>query len=261
MLICPVCKLKLNKNKNVYCCNNKHSFDIAKEGYLNLLGPKASPSGDNQEMITARDLVHKSNLYENLALKINELLSSYIDNNQVILDSGCGEGYYLNYLKSSFTFQGIGVDISKFAIKKASKRYHDLFFIVASSADLPLKNNSVDIITAVFSPWFNKEFKRVLKDEGILLLVSPGEKHLLEIKNILYDKTYLNEEKHYDLPDFKILTSVSLTYQMEVKDVLSLVKMTPYYYKTDFSKFEYLKSKESLLTTFDFKILIYKKNS
>lgn len=258
MLICPICKNKLSKVKSSYICNKMHTFDISKEGYINLLSPKIKP-GDNKEMINARINVHKEMLYDPLVEKITDIIKDKVKPDSVVLDSGCGDGYYLNYLRNKLNFLGYGLDISKYAISKASKLCNDSFFMVASSLDIPLSSNSVDLVLSIFSPYFDNSFARVLKDDCLLIIVSPSKNHLIEIKKCLYDNTYLNEEKNYILPSFCLEKSFDITYQKDVKNVIELIKMTPYYYKTNKEKLEDLKKLTSLKTTFDFKILLFKK--
>lgn len=256
MIICPTCKEKLKKLNKTYKCKNNHSFDEAKSGYTNLLISKTN-SGDNQEMVNARFIFLNKGYYEPLALKIKEISSKY--NNKIIVDAGCGTGYYSNFLKTESN-SIYGFDISKLAINKASKSYKNNNYFVASSMSLPIENNSTDILLTVFAPTFSNEFYRVLKDTGIFILVIPGKYHLYELKEKLYDNPYLNEEKNYKLDNFVPLNKENIKYKVEIiqEDILSLLAMTPYFYKTNPSHLDNLNVK-SLSLTLDFNIEIYKK--
>lgn len=256
MIICPTCKEKLEKLNKTYKCKNNHSFDEAKSGYTNLLISKTN-SGDNQEMVNARFIFLNKGYYEPLALKIKEISSKY--NNKIIVDAGCGTGYYSNFLKTESN-SVYGFDISKLAINKASKSYKNNNYFVASSMSLPIENNSTDILLTVFAPTFSNEFYRVLKDTGIFILVTPGKYHLYELKEKLYDNPYLNEEKNYKLDNFVPLNKENIKYKVEIiqEDILSLLAMTPYFYKTNPSDLDNLNVK-SLSLTLDFNIEIYKK--
>lgn len=257
MLRCPVCAspLCLTKNKT-YACKNNHSFDISKSGYTNLLLSKTN-SGDNKEMVNARSNFLNLGYYKKLALKIKDIVKDY--KNDVIVDAGCGTGYYSSFLKTENNTI-YGFDISKFAIEKASKLNKNINYFVASSASFPLDNNVADIILTVFAPTFPKEFKRVLKDNGIFILVVPNKLHLYELKEMLYTAPYLNSEKNYSLDDFILIKKEDLTYKINIDkpNLFSLIQMTPYFYKTNPDSFKNIKDNTDL--TLDFTIYVYKKD-
>lgn len=261
MIICPNCKQPLINYTKYYRCPNAHSFDVAKEGYLNLLLPKKNSThlhGDNKEMIVARKNFLEKDYFKPLSDKITELLIPLIDSNSTILDAGCAHGYYSNKL-TSISNNIIGIDISKYAISKAAKHIPNGTFLVASLADIPIENDSIDLIINIFAPHFENEFSRILKRHGILIKVTPATNHLQELKDVLYENPYSKEDKIYDLELFFLLKSISLEYQMMVSkdDLLALLQMTPYYYKTannDKAKLNHLKN---LSITAAFIISIY----
>ena len=255
MLICPICKEKLQIVNNSYKCINNHSFDISKSGYTNLLISKTN-SGDNQEMVNARFIFLNKGYYKNLALKIKELTQDLPKD--FILDAGCGTGYYSSFLKDNNIIYGY--DISKYAINKASKTYKDNKYFVASSNNIPISNNSVDILLSIFAPTFANEFYRVLKNSGYFILVGPGKYHLYELKEKIYDNPYLNEEKDYKLDNFTLVNKENLKYQVLVDslDILPLLEMTPYFYKTNPDDIKKI-NVSNLNITLDFTIEIYKK--
>lgn len=257
MLRCPVCAnpLYLSQNKT-YVCEKKHSFDISKSGYTNLLLSKTN-SGDNKEMVNARSTFLNNGYYEKLALKIKEIVKDY--KNELIIDAGCGTGYYSSFLKTE-TNLIYGFDISKFAIEKASRLNKNISYFVSSTASLPLDNNIADILLTIFAPTFPNEFKRVLKDEGIFILVVPNKHHLYELKEMLYNSPYLSHEKNYSLDDFVLIKKEDLTYKVNIDktNLFSLIQMTPYFYKTNPDSFKNIKENTDL--TLDFTIYVYKKD-
>lgn len=257
MIRCPVCKSRLSRKNSAYVCENNHSFDVAKCGYTNLLLSKTN-SGDNKDMVNARYNFLNNGYYQKLALKIQEIAFSYPHN--IIIDAGCGTGYYSSFLKTNNN-EIYGFDISKFAIEKASKQNKEINYFVASSNALPLDNNIADIIVTVFAPTFKEEFKRILKKDGIFIQVVPDKNHLYELKELLYSNPYFNEEKDYHLDNFLLIKKEELKYSENVKydDLYSLIQMTPYFYKTDHESFKQIKVNIDL--TLHFTIYVYKKRT
>lgn len=264
-LLCPVCREDLIIGDKVCSCKNGHSFDISKEGYINLLlsnKKNSSLPGDNKEMVDARENFLKKGFYGKLVDKLVECINKIKPQKVDILDVGCGTGYYSISIKKTRNMSDnlLGIDISKFAVKKAAKQDRDSTFITASSFDLPLKDKSFDVILNVFSPKANEEFSRVLKDDGILIEVMPGEQHMLEIKQAMYENVRLNEiEYKYD--GFEIIDSCEVKYSIELdkQDFINQISMTPYFYKTSKSDLAKLYDKNSIEVTIDFIIAIWRK--
>lgn len=260
MLICPNCRLPLYQSENSYRCENGHSFDIAKEGYVNLLLSK-KVSGDNKDMVKARSSFLERGHYRKLAQSLAETVLGYNrKKEQTILDAGCGQGYYSQAFSEIPDRKIIGFDISKEAVRSAAKNARGLFF-VASGADIPLSDQSCDVIINVFAPFFEKEFSRILNHNGKVLKVIPGVDHLWELKQAIYCHPYENEEK---VPTTSKLTMHSrsyLKYQIKAdsEDLRNLVMMTPYFYTTAPSDLDKLKNLASLDITVSFSILEYVK--
>lgn len=261
MIVCPKCKRRLERINNTCKCINNHSYDIAKEGYINLLLNKTN-AGDNSLMIKARNNFLKKGYYSKLAMKLTSLIDFLKINDPKIVDIACGEGYYSNYIANKYP-NIIGIDISKEAIKLAAKQYKNINFIVASGKDIPIEDNSIDIILNIFSPHFTKEFLRILKPDKYLIKVTPNENHLLELKQILYDDVYLNKEKEIIDNNLILFHQENLEYKINLdnEDILNLITMTPYFYKTKESKIESLIKINYLLLTINFNFSIYKKHS
>jgi 23S rRNA (guanine745-N1)-methyltransferase len=254
-MICPNCKEKLQKIDNSYKCKNNHSFDISKQGYVNLL-LNSKNSGDNKEMINSRHNFLNKGYFEKLLNEIISLLKTLNINN--ILDIGCGEGYYDRGIKKSINIDITGLDISKEACLKASKLSKDITYVVGSSNELPFEDNEFDIILNIFAPHEEKEFSRVCNK--YILKVVPNKNHLIELKELLYENVIIKDEKKLDFYGFNEIAEKNVTYKVIVDDLFELFQMTPYYYKTkyDMSIFESNKHKE---ITCDFTVLLYGKKS
>ena len=184
-----------------------------------------------------------------------------------ILDAGCGEGYYTNRLaqflgKEQPDFSITGVDISKFALRRAARRLKEGEFAVASVYRLPLAPRSVDLLTNVFSPLCPEEFARVLRPGGRFLYVVPSPRHLWEMKQVLYDRPYENGVKREDYPGFRWLEAVPLRYSVHLdrsEDVMALFGMTPYAWKTPRAGVARLKALTELDTEIGFDIHVYER--
>lgn len=261
---CPNCGKKLIfKNKSLIC-ENKHCFDVAKTGYVNLLLANQKNSfdpGDNKEMIAARVAVMRQDYYKALAEGIARLLKEY--NPKSIIDVGCGIGYVPNVLKSAFPQAKVsGTDISRNAIDTAAKNYKDIPFAVASSARLPLSNESMDAVICAFAPVFREEFLRVLKKGGVFVRVIPDVYHLYKLKSALYATPRTNDLDPIEIEGFRHVKTEEIKSDFLARGEIlrSVVKMTPYYYHTSPADLEKLFSKDELLINTEFNVRLYLKN-
>lgn len=252
-LLCPICKKTLFlKDKYLYC-PNKHLFDIAKQGYINLNMKDSNNTGDEKEMIKSRHFFLNQNHYLFLKDKLNEIINNIKPNN--LLDLACGEGHYT---KSFNIKDKVGIDLSKEALKIASREDKNTTYILKNIFDVPIASHSVDLITTIFAP-ISIEILRLLKDDGFFLFVKPDYDHLYELKKVIYDNPYYN--KVIDT------TPIGLILKKEIKirkqDVLDndslikLFKMTPYCHKTNQKDSKKLNDIEKLPITFSFIIDIY----
>ncbi|TRX65493.1 methyltransferase domain-containing protein [Flammeovirga kamogawensis] len=271
-LSCPICDEKLEKENKTLHCSNGHSFDLAKEGYVNLLlsnQKKSKNPGDNKLMSASRREFLNSGAYFPLVERVTQLINLKYKNTTSplsIVDAGCGEGYYMDAINKLVenTTNFIGFDMSKDAIKLAAKRYKEIDFFVASINNVPILSTSTDCIISIFSPINVKEFSRILKDDGILITVTPNKKHLSGLANIIYDKAKEHDSKignlegeYFDLEKNDILT---FTLNLDNnKDIMNLFRMTPYYYSSSKEKSEKVNDLTTLETTIDFEINIFRK--
>ena len=265
---CPVCSLPLTESECTYACANAHSFDKAKNGYVNLLTHASRPAGnhgDNRDMVRARRDFLDKGFYAPLQQKIAALVQKYLLPGGVLLDSGCGEGYYTAAAaKAAPQATILGIDISKEAAKLAAKRCKSAKIAVASAFHLPIADNSIDMLLEVFSPYCATEFDRVLKPGGIFLEVIPGENHLFALKSAVYDKPYKNQVDKFERPGFTLLEVQSVSGEIRLTsqtDIQNLFLMTPYYYKTGKKEQARLAALKTLVTEIEFFLPVYRKDA
>lgn len=269
---CPVCDLDLTCNGKQYVCIKGHSFDLSQKGYINLLlanNKKTKDPGDNKQMMQSRKEFLNKGYYKRLSCGINDAILQYLkENTETILDAGCGEGYYLSNLKNSIKEIGrsdislYGMDISKSAVNMAASRDKDISFIVGSSFNIPVKGETVDFIIRNFAPGDSEEFRRILKKNGKLLVVTPGVMHLFQLKEALYEKARKNEEKDGSFQGFKAINHREIKYEIELSDnfdIKNLVSMTPYYWSISDETRNSLDTINFISTTLHFNVDIYEK--
>ena len=260
-LICPVCKKTLVLTEKTAKCENGHSFDRASEGYFNLIRNAKPLSGDSPEAVTARKLFLSGGYYANLSEYLCKAVSSVSNESSVICDICCGEGYYTSNIANTADFgEFYGFDLSKRAIRYAAKAADPVQFFIANISEIPLADESVDIITHLFAPVNEKEFQRILKPNGVFIHVFPGKSHLWQMKKALYDVPYENDEKPDVSADFKLVCSERLKSEITLakNDIENLFKMTPYFYRTPKQAQERLLLLDELKTETEFIVNIYR---
>lgn len=269
MLICPVCEQKLEQHGASYRCEAGHLFDLAKEGYVNLLPANQTHShhpGDTKEMVQSRRAFLEKGYYAPFAASLYETARTALAGKRApaLLDIGCGEGYYTAWLKKAAhpASPVLGVDISKWAVRQAAKQNKDCTFAVGSAFRLPVASQSVDLAVNLFAPLATEEVVRVLKEDGIFLYGIPGPQHLYGLKEILYDHPYENETKHTEYEGLCFLNRVTVTDTLHLTDpadIKALFAMTPYYWKTPKEGAQRLEGCRELSTQIHFDFLLYQK--
>ena len=252
--------------KSLYCNGaKKHCFDVAAKGYVNLsLGH--SGGGDSKEAIRSRSAFLEKGYYRPFADKLCEILSRHIKEG-IVIDAGCGEGYYTNLAAQKCGLTMLGFDLSKFGAEhgaSVAKRegIPGSSFAVASIYEMPVIDGCADGVINLFAPCAEEEFKRVLKDDGILIVVGAGEDHLFGLKKAVYDEPYKNDLRN-DLPTTMThIESHKVRFEIELNDKqdrMDLFAMTPYYYRTSRKDMEKLENAKGLVTEVEFNIEVYKK--
>ncbi|MEH8021248.1 23S rRNA (guanine(745)-N(1))-methyltransferase [Rheinheimera metallidurans] len=265
MYLCPLCQTPLLLNLKQYQCTNNHSFDMAKEGYVNLLPVQQKNSkdpGDNKDMMQARRTFLQAGWYAPLAQAVAQLLAKLAPSN--LLDLGCGEGYYTGQLQHALAYTAIyGIDISKNAVKYASKAYSAINFSVASAYQLPFAANSFAAVVRIYAPSKAEELARVIKTEGHLLTVVPGPRHLIEMKQAIYTNVQLHSDAIAPITGFTHLKRERLQFQLQFKhadDVLALIQMVPLAWKFTAEQKQQFADTVPLISV-DFLIDLYQKTT
>ncbi|MBF7682210.1 methyltransferase domain-containing protein [Acinetobacter sp. B5B] len=260
--MCPVCRDQLSLSDRAWQCVQKHSFDLAKQGYVNLhvVQHKHSKTpGDTAESVAARRNFLLEGYYEPLQQAITALIKQY--NIDSILDIGCGEGYYTSAMQRGVS-QCIGVDIAKTAIQRAAKTNHDVTWVVGTGAVLPVMNHCIDLCTSLFSPLPLDEISRVLKPQGYCLVVTPAHNHLYNMRAALFDQVTLHEPSKILTQfeaDFDVVKQQHLEYDMTLTQhaLKDLVAMTPYAYKAKRDKRVALECIDQFAVTASFQIYLF----
>ena len=270
LFTCPLCGGTLARTVHSYVCTTGHSFDIASEGYVNLLPANRKHSkdpGDDKNMVRARNRFLSGGWYAPLRDALAENIAALAPENAAFLDCGCGEGYYTTGIADTLTEAGIpaqisGIDISKQAVRRAAKRLKAAEFAVASCYRLPLADESVNVLLACFSPLAINEFRRVLKPGGAFVYVVPAPRHLWEMKRVLYEKTYENPLLMPEYDGFSHEETVTVSRRVTLpsqETIADLFTMTPYLWKTPREGVERLKALETLELETSFDVHIYRK--
>ena len=193
MLLCPVrdCHMALGRVERRLLCPRGHSFDVARSGYINLLQPqerRSSRPGDTAVAVAARRRLHDSGVTEPLLRGIAEMIAARPSD--VVLDAGCGCGFYLGTLARQTGFSAHGVDISTPAVDAAARRYPEYGWIVANADRfLPYADRSFSIVLSITARMNAPEFRRVLRDGGSLLVAVPAPEDLQELRGEGRDRT------------------------------------------------------------------------
>ena len=245
---CPICQENLTLVENSLKCNNRHSFDLAKFGYVNLAPQIKQSANYDKENFQNRQQILEAGFYQAILEAVSDLLSNS-KNAKTILDIGCGEGFYSRKLQenhSEKTFYAF--DISKDSVQIAAKSEPNwaVNWFVGDLARLPIKDASMDILLDIFSPANYGEFRRVLSKDGILIKVIPTKNHLKEIRQKVQDqltnKDYSNQDiKNHFQEHFTILSSqtASLTKTITAEQLQALLSMTPLLFHIDQSKIDW----------------------
>ncbi|MDB5972625.1 MAG: rRNA (Guanine745-N1)-methyltransferase [Hydrocarboniphaga sp.] len=263
-IVCPLCRLPLACEPKVWRCAGGHSFDVARDGYVNLLPVQQKNSldpGDSAESLAARRDFLAAGHYRPLRDAVLRMLAPL--QAQRLLDLGCGEGYYTSAFPGAAT-EVIGLDIAKPAIQLAAKRIKTCTWLVASGAQLPVADGSLDVITCLFTQLHVGEMHRALRNGGHVLVVTPAPTHLWSLRAGLFDEVRAHQPDKFLAgfeAQFEVVArdEVHADLQLTQTGLRQLLAMTPYVWKARPEKRLALEQSECFETGAAFSLLLFKK--
>lgn len=265
-LKCPVCGGPLREEGRTLRCAGGHSYDMARQGYVNLLMSNRSSAkrhGDDRLMVRSRRDFLDAGWYDCLRDAVCRLAVRHCAGERVeLLDAGCGEGWYTAGVKAALEAAGkpcaaLGVDISREAVTMAAKRKAGLTLAVAGVNALPVADGSCDLLLNIFAPHDDREFRRVLRPGGVLIKAVPRERHLFGLKAAVYERPYENGPALFAPEGFALLDREDVDRLLVLEEpgaIADLFMMTPYYYKTSAADQQKLLSLSRLETELSFAV-------
>ncbi len=269
-LRCPLDGLPLALEGGSLRCGKQHAFDVARQGYVNLLGVQDKRSrdpGDDRAMIGARHRFLQGGHYQPIADSIGELLLPYSKDGCLVVDAGCGEGYYLQQFREMLRQTAqlepacVGFDISKWAVQVAARRF-PATWMVASNRGIPLVDASADIILDLFGFPDFAEFARVLKPSGLLAQVRSGENHLRQLRELIYPEVKSRLGADAVPGQFDLVQARSLTYEsasLEQAVLADLLLMTPHFFRASMEGRDRALALKELMVSVDVSIRLMRK--
>lgn len=279
-LACPLDGKPLSWSDSVWRCSDGHSFDIAKQGYVNLLPVQQKRShdpGDSKAMVAARQRFLDAGHYQLIAEAVSHAVLGHAEVQKAAsqpfscLDAGCGEGYYLRQLADAATntqpLSLMGLDISKWAVLAAAKQDNKQAplssWVVGSNAHLPVQTETLDCVLCMFGFPVLSEFARVLRTGGVLLQVEAGPNHLRELREVIYPT--LKPERSTEIEVLEGFTHHSIervSYSLALNgsdEIVDLLAMTPHLYRASAEGRVRAAALEMLSVTVDVRLVIYTK--
>lgn len=235
-LCCPICGGALLQEACRWRCGEGHSFDIARQGYVNLLPVQQKHSltpGDTREQVLSRRSFLEAGFYAPIADALLQAARE-LGATGPLLDSGYGEGWYGTRLAQALGTDLIGLDISKEAVRMAAARYKGPLWLCATAAHIPVTDGSIGLLTSLFAVTVPGEFRRVLRKDGLFFQVLAAQDHLLGLKGIIYDRLTLKQKDSVpELPGFTLVKSLPIrfSFAVEGEQVRKLLSMTPHVYR------------------------------
>ena len=215
-------------------CARGHSFDIARHGYATLLAGRRPHVGDSPEMIADRATFLTAGHFWFIASALAEAATA-VYRTGLVVDAGTGTGYYLAAVLDALPgAAGLGLDVAKPALRRAARAHPRASAALADLwRPLPLADRSAGLILDVFAPRNGPEFRRVLRPDGALLVVTPAADHLAELVGA-YDLIGVDPDKARRVGDsvgarFAVESTRTLRHEMrlDAAEIRTLIGMTP----------------------------------
>lgn len=268
-LRCPLCHetVTIDDLKSIKCCNN-HTFDFAKQGYVNMLQKPVSSQYDDTLFHARHNIITEADLYEPIHKKIAELIQPEAEEYTLLFDAGSGEGSHLQSILDQVNnknIRGIGLDISKEGIIIAGKHYDQPLWFVGDLANPPLKDQSCKYILNFLSPANYSEFKRILTQDGLIIKIIPGSGYLQEIRHALFNNTAESQYENNDTVELmkknvEIISEERITYTKNLDEAAlkNLISMTPLGWHAERDQIEAFSSQGNKDITVDMHLVIAK---
>jgi len=246
-LACPVCGAELSVRATAAACPNAHTFDRARSGYLNLLlsnKKQSAEPGDSLAMMQSRRTFLQGGFYDRMAAAANTTVTAILAGRTEahVADLGCGEGFFTARLRRTIAAPAsrapscYGVDISRSGIKMATTYDREITWIVASLHRSPFRPRSLDVVLSMFASIDAADARRVVRNDGALVTVTPGPDHLDRLRSIIYTSV----KAHPDTPRlmagdtlFEQTATMRVRYPIVIdtpEQIMNLLSMTPYYW-------------------------------
>ena len=260
-LICPICQLPLAQEGRSLRCGRGHSFDVARQGYVNLLPVQQKRSlhpGDTREQVLSRRAFLESGAYTPI---VEAVCAAAAGHAGPILDVGCGEGYYAVRVANSIGAELTGLDISKEAVRCAAAKYKGHQWICGTAAHLPIPDGSVGVLMSMFALTMPTEFRRVLKKDGIFIQVLAAQDHLMGLKSIIYPEILLKDKDSVPtLEGFELVSSTPVRFEFtaEGEQIANLLSMTPHFWRISMDGAKRLKETTTLTDTASCVVNVYR---
>jgi 23S rRNA (guanine745-N1)-methyltransferase len=266
-LACPCCHLPLSPSGRQWQCDRRHSFDLARRGYLNLLPvqqKKSTSPGDNETLVDSRHRFLEAGHYMPILEALGHL-PAIREASGIAMDAGCGEGWYTAGMQAASQAHWIGLDISRVAVRQACRRGAEIRWLVASNQRPPVVPGALSLVTCIFSLIAPEAFSTSLKPGGLLVTVTPGSRHLEGLRQQLYENVRpFDTGKHHALlvPYFRLLARVPVAFDLCLDDrdsIMSLAQMTPHFWRAPRMAREALAERDRLSTLVDVTIEVWQK--
>lgn len=241
---CPLCanSFCFTQNESLVC-KKGHCFDISAKGYVNFtLNQK--PIIYDKRFFECRRQVFEDGFYQHMAESVQRVVDN--ENGGQVLDAGCGEGYYAKLISQQSNTNVFAFDLSKDAIQIASRGINNVKWMVADLTNIPLQNNSIDILLNIFAPANYVEYARVLRHNGLIIKVIPGQQHLCELRNLVKGQLKNNDYSNQAVIEhfcryFRLVDKVSSsrTTKVNAQQLNNLLGMTPLLFGVDTSQSDF----------------------